>query len=420
MNHDPTQQGIFTDEECQLRIRLWGIVMVHDRGTSLLLGRPLGIAPNDSNTPRPSRLRSGQLSDCSEHFVHSHPIAEIQADIINSLYTPSKLSADTVMRHASRIVKGLVEVKRQLPDRYQRYFKGSESLPHEQRVQLVMDITEDEGLTLLKLGISRILLLRVLFNSETLTMPQRQRALTDAVTTAHNIIIIHNHLIRFPDIGFFVSPIPLHIAAMVILYGYMSQSGSLDKAIVVQDIWMALDVLPRMRWRWQRKDVNGEHPLIANLAEQVLDLHLRDVVPSGDAMLISEQDWDTEVLGGPVAKHEPSTPVMTSANTSFPPGSGPYSQVPMNGLGQRRDSKQTLPDLPSNLFYPFFPERKINSRGHDFNELLAAASQQTNEYEYGNGIDDDGTGVPHPQATWMAPGPPRPRGMPYHPQVAPA
>lgn len=353
--------------------------------------------------------------------MHSHPIAEIQADIINSLYTPSRLSADTVMRHASRIVKGLVEFKRQLPDRYQRYFKGSENLSHDQRLQLVMDVTEDEGLTLLKLGISRILLLRVLFNSETLPMSQRQRALGDAVTTAHNIIIIHNHLIRFPDIGFFVSPIPLHIAAMVILYGHMSHSGGLDKSIVVQDIWMALDVLPRMRWRWQRKDVNGEHPLIANLAEKVLDLHLRDVVPSGDTMLISEQDWEAEILVSAVPKHEPSTPVMTNASTSFPPGSGPYSQGPMSGLGQGQrssDSKQTLPELPSNLFYPFFPERKIGNRAQDFNELLAAASQQSAEYEYNNSVmDEDGPG---PQVPWMAPGPPRQRGMPYHTQVAPA
>ena len=43
-----------------------------------------------------------------------------------------------------------------------------------------------------------------------------------AVVTANNIIIIHNHLIRFPDIGFFVSAIPLHIATMVILYGHIN------------------------------------------------------------------------------------------------------------------------------------------------------------------------------------------------------
>jgi hypothetical protein len=158
--------------------------MVHDRGTSLLLGRPLGIAPNDSNTPHPSRPKNGQFSDCSEHFVLSHQIAEVQADIINSLYTPTSQTPESIMRHATRIVKGMVEFTNHLPERYQKYFKGSEDLPLEQRTMLVEQITEDEGLTLLKIGISRILLLRVLFNSEALVMPQRQKALLDGALRA--------------------------------------------------------------------------------------------------------------------------------------------------------------------------------------------------------------------------------------------
>jgi hypothetical protein len=184
LHHDPFTQGIFTEAECQLRIRLWGIVMVHDRGTSLLLGRPLGIAPYDSNTPHPSRPKNGQLSDCSEHFVLSHQIAEMQADIINSLYTPTSQSPDSIMRHATRIVKSMVEFTRQLPETYQDYFKGSEDLSLEQRSKLVGQITEDEGLTLLKIGITRILLLRFLFNAEALVMPQRQKALLDGALRA--------------------------------------------------------------------------------------------------------------------------------------------------------------------------------------------------------------------------------------------
>lgn len=383
--------------------------MVHDRGTSLLLGRPLGIAPYDSNTSRPSRLKNRQKPDYSEHFLLSHPIAEIQADIINSLYTPTSQRPDTIMRHATRIIKGMVEFKRQLPEKYQRYFHGSEELPLDQRSKLVEEITEDEGLTLLKIGISRILLLRVLFNSEALVYSQRQKSLVDgtfqssllqfignksmfllAVVTAHNIIIIHNHLIRFPDIGFFVSPIPLHIAAMVILYGHMSHSKRLPKEVVIQDIWMALDVLPRMRWRWERKDVNGEHPLIANLAERVLDINLREVVPSGDhIMLLSEQDWDSDAsLMSPsmaVQKQEQMTPVMP--NTPFPIHEYPHNRVPlandaMNRLGNDTppDGKQQLMEVPPGLFYPFFPERKVsggrNGPPHDFNELLAAVGAQ--------------------------------------------
>ncbi|KAG6369586.1 hypothetical protein JVT61DRAFT_14246 [Boletus reticuloceps] len=55
LHHDPTSQNnTFTEEEAQLRIRLWGIVILHDRGTSILLGRPLPIAPSDTNTPHPA------------------------------------------------------------------------------------------------------------------------------------------------------------------------------------------------------------------------------------------------------------------------------------------------------------------------------------------------------------------------------
>jgi len=88
------------------------------------------------------------------------------------------------MRHATRIVKSMVEFTRQLPEKYQKYFKGSEDLPLEQRSKLVEEITEDEGLTLLKIGISRILLLRVLFNADVLIMPQRQKALLDGTLHA--------------------------------------------------------------------------------------------------------------------------------------------------------------------------------------------------------------------------------------------
>ncbi|EEB98221.1 hypothetical protein MPER_02314, partial [Moniliophthora perniciosa FA553] len=77
------------------------------------------------------------------------------------------------------------------------------------------------------------------------------------IITSHNTIIVHSQLIRYHDIAFFTSPIPLHIAAMVILYGH---------------VWLAIDMLPRFRWRWERKDVAGGHPLIARLAERVMEV----------------------------------------------------------------------------------------------------------------------------------------------------
>lgn len=183
LHHDPTlQKGTFTEEESQLRIRLWGIVMVHDRGTSILLGRPLAIAPFDSNTPHPI---PSDGHDFSEHFLLSHPIAEIQADIINSLYTPTRQTGDTLMRHATRIIKSMVEFRKRLPESYMYYFNGTDDWSLEKKTKLVQDITEDQGLTLLKIGIARILLLRALFSSRELTYAQRHKALVDGAFQLH-------------------------------------------------------------------------------------------------------------------------------------------------------------------------------------------------------------------------------------------
>jgi hypothetical protein len=178
LNHDPTTQTIFDESECQLRIRLWGIVLVHDRGTSLLLGRPLAIAPYDTNTPYPVRSQSPR-PDISEHFLLSHPVAAIQADIINSLYSPHGQSGDAIIRAATRIVKSMVEFRRQLPERYKWYFGGTSEWSLEEKTKLVQGITEDDGLTLLKIGIARILLLRALFSNKDLDFPQRHKALLD-------------------------------------------------------------------------------------------------------------------------------------------------------------------------------------------------------------------------------------------------
>ncbi|GLB40586.1 putative fungal specific transcription factor [Lyophyllum shimeji] len=409
LHHDPTTQvipvppgaqgtagppqKIFTEEECELRIRLWGIVLVHDRGTSILLGRPLGIAPSDSNTPPPIRPKDGRPADYSEHFEHSMGVADIQADIINSLYTPKKRqSADVIMRNATRIIKRMSDFRKSLPEKYNLYFTGTGDWPLDRRSKLVQEITEDEGLTLLKIGIARILLLRALFNSKELSYAQRHRALVDAIITSHNTIIVHNQLICFPDIAFFTSPIPLHIAAMVILYGHMSKCDTLPRQTALEDVWLALDMLPRFRWRWERKDVNGGHPLIAKLAERVMDVDLANIKPVSQPVLICEPHWDEDV--SPVPKSQQTTPTL--ANTGYTNGNGGavvYGPQPrMNGVnGSGNSSGGSTPpdghlvDVPNQLFYPFYPETTAynmpapaaNTNGHqrDYSQLLAVAAQ---------------------------------------------
>lgn len=409
--------------------------MVHDRGTSILLGRPLGISPSDSNTPRPSRPLKASKSypslnedDFSEHFLLSHPIAEIQADIINSLYTPKRQSGDTIMRNATRIIKSMLEFRKNLPESYKYYFNGTEDWTLERKSTLVQGITADQGLTLLKIGIARILLLRALFSSKELSYAQRLKALVDgqylshclpiailtllssAIITSHNVIIVHNQLIRFPDIAFFTSPIPLHIAAMVILYGHMSRCDHLPKQVALEDIWLALDMLPRFRWRWERKDVNGGHPLIAKLAERVMDVDLHQIKPSNHLVLLSEPEWDASdesmIMSPPLSSHsqiqtsskkgksQQSTPTMASAYPSSSNGViyGPHPRTTngtssnghgMNGSGTPPDQKHLL-EVPANLFYPFYPETQFPMSGSH----PAAAGNGSN----GNGNNPNSSG----------------------------
>ncbi|KAF8207584.1 fungal-specific transcription factor domain-containing protein [Mycena galopus ATCC 62051] len=364
LHHDPTTQSnpttkqrLFSEEECILRINLWGIILIHDRGTSILLGRPLGIAPSDSSTPRPSRSKG--LCDFSEHFELSHAVAEIQADIINSLYSPTRQKGDTLVRNATRVIKSMSEFRRSLSDKWQYYFSGTDDWSLEQKTKLVQEITEDEGLTLLKIGIARLLLLRALFSSSELHYEHRHKALIDAIVTAHNVIIFHSQLIRFPDIAFFTSPIPLHIAAMVILYGQMSNCERLPRQTAIEDVWLALDMLPRFRWRWERKDLNGGHPLMFQLASSVMNVDLHAVKPVTSYVLLSEPNWDDDfAIPSPMSGSQHTSPTPTN---SYPPTAiyGPQQSrgmngghvVPANGAPGKR-----LVDIPTGLFYPFFPD----------------------------------------------------------------
>lgn len=153
--------------------------MIHDRGTSILLGRPLAIAPSDSDTPRPVNPKKHKKPYYSEHFFQSGGVVDIQADIINSLYQPKQQTPEAIMRHARRITRSMTEFRNQLPESYQPFFTGNEQLSKEKRAAVVDLIEEDNGLTIMKYWIARILLLRVLFGYKELGYQQRLTALTD-------------------------------------------------------------------------------------------------------------------------------------------------------------------------------------------------------------------------------------------------
>ena len=277
---------------------------------------------------------------------------------------------------------------------------------------------------------------------------------------SHNIIVVHNQLLRFPDISFFVSPIPLHIAAMVILFGHMSRCDSLTRQVALEDVWMALDMLPSFRWRWEGKETNGSHPLIATLAEKVLEVNLRQVGPSSHPVLMPELDWDLENTGSPLATHTAaSTPSITNTNVSyahgapgtpsFPgsppigPAAPPSSRVLVSGTGNGGSSggasgpvEMKLAEVPPNLFFPFYPTGTHEGRNgstvppsgsaaagsgggngsgnspNDYSQLLAqaaaAAAQQqagpwgaSGQESYMLEEKDVGVPVPNPMAMWV-------------------
>ena len=232
---------------------------------------------------------------------------------------------------------------------------------------------------------------------------------------SHNIIVVHNQLLRFPDISFFVSPIPLHIAAMVILFGHMSRCDSLTRQVALEDVWMALDMLPSFRWRWERREMNGSHPLIATLAEKVLGVNLRQAGPSSHPVLFPEIDWELEGTGSPVATHTAaSTPSIGNATyahgpsgtPSFPgsPPIGPAVPAPPRALvpGASNSSggsvsgggvETKLAEIPVNLFYPFYPDGpQLQARSASTMSSSSAAAASVAAVAASSSTDPNGNG----------------------------
>ena len=164
---------------------------------------------------------------------------------------------------------------------------------------------------------------------------------------------------------------------MVILYGHMSKCGTLAHDVALEDVWMALQMLPKFRWRWERKDLKGGHPLIAKLAEEVLKVSLDKVAPKTPPMLLPETQLDAENTLSPKA-HPPMPTTPTMGPAQYPmayvkPSSAPGKD---NGGSQENGRDEKLAEVPSGLFYPFFPE----STGASAASLLS--SQPMGNYGY--------------------------------------
>lgn len=76
---------------------------------------------------------------------------------------------------------------------------------------------------------------------------------------------------------------------MIILYARFSKVEALDPAVAKEDCALALKLVPELRWRWERQDNKGSHPLIARLAYKLLDGF--DENPKTKPWLIDETYW---------------------------------------------------------------------------------------------------------------------------------
>ena len=107
---------------------------------------------------------------------------------------------------------------------------------------------------------------------------------------------MHASLTQIPDIGFFVSPLPLHLAAITIIYGQSCGFTTISYETGYEDVQSALHITPALRWQWERKDAGGGvHPITLELANRVF----KRKPPVSDrpkltSVFMPEEDWEDD------------------------------------------------------------------------------------------------------------------------------
>ncbi|KZP00658.1 hypothetical protein CALVIDRAFT_283840 [Calocera viscosa TUFC12733] len=335
LHHDPVDSGdTFDPDEIDDRRRLWWIVLVQDRGTSVLLGRPIGIGENDFNTKKP---------ESELNFDIGLEITHIQAQICDTLYRPGKISGEELFKFANEINTKLVKMRDTLPPEYHFYTRDTENWGDQQKMVLLANLSQEQGLTLLKYMIARIMLLRAIFTAEDISEHQRMRALRDALISAHNVLVIHSAILQFIDCAFFVSPIPIQIAAMVVIYAkantnFLTRPESpMPEHIAREDVCLALRMIPQFRWRWGRRDSHGGHPLMNFTSEAVFGPILHAFGPPNPPMLIAEHHFT-----------EPDETIPFTSPTS--PTSPAFSPIEALKNVQGYENRKAVLNIISSLF----------------------------------------------------------------------
>lgn len=147
----------FSASEIQVRCQLWYIIMVHDRGTSTICGRPLGIQRNDFNTPFPVQFLNN-MKLFSDDFPFSNGLCDVQAELVCSLFAPGALPIKDFIEKAVRIERSLEAWRETLPMNYQQWFgkyTDRRALPEHGADPLLDQVTVEAGLVMLKYTILR-------------------------------------------------------------------------------------------------------------------------------------------------------------------------------------------------------------------------------------------------------------------------
>ena len=115
---------------------------------------------------------------------------------------------------------------------------------------------------------------------------------------AHNVLAMHAQLSIYPETTFFVSPIPICIASIIIMFAVNSSVETLAWGLSKEDVHLSLKLYPLFRWRWLRRENTGVSPLIGRLAEKVFSYKFPvETGPFPPPILLDEMYWlTTEAL----------------------------------------------------------------------------------------------------------------------------
>jgi hypothetical protein len=200
---------------------------------------------------------------------------------------------------------------------------------------------------------------------------------------------MHAILTSIPDIGFFVSPLPLHLAAITIIYGQSCGFTTLTYETGYEDVQSALHITPALRWKWERKDASGGvHPITLELANRVFKRkpsmsdrpkQLSDFMPEVDwnddsmnVVPIPETQlghWPSGLfLPGPVSpeRHQLSHARTDGSNSSQSASPNGQHAVPAQMPMPVNGSAMAGPAMPGNGTTSYFKQEDL-----DFSSLFA-------------------------------------------------